>query len=328
MNIHREQILDDRAGDFRPKISVAMITYNHETFIADAIESALMQCSQEPFEIIAGDDASTDGTASVIARYQRRFPDRFCVIRAVENRGMFQNFCRTLEHCRGDYVALLEGDDFWISPSKLKRQSEFLDRNPHCPLVFHPARLICEKGTTAPPLFPTVVNPLIELSDLLYKNPIPTCSVMFRRELLPKPPSWLAELVMIDWPIFILLTQHGPAAFDDSILAAYRIHAGGAWTQKTYPARIEAIIRMLRSVGRHLKPRHRTMIRRNIARIYFELATFLENEGELRPALAASWNSVLNHPLGRTYLNSVLRLYGRRYLPNCLAALLQREQIR
>src|SRR5690349_6525722 len=112
------------------KVSVAMISYNHERFIAQAIESVLSQRVKFPYEIVIGDDHSTDATPSIIADFHRRYPDKIVPFLREKNLGMAPNFMQILASCGGQYVALLEGDDFWTSKDKLQRQVDFLDANP------------------------------------------------------------------------------------------------------------------------------------------------------------------------------------------------------
>src|ERR1017187_10207934 len=95
-----------------PKVSVLMITYNHEKYIAQAIESVLMQKTNFPFELVIGEDCSTDGTGAIVAEYSRKYPE---IIRAhlrERNLGALENFRALFRACRGKYLALLEGDDY------------------------------------------------------------------------------------------------------------------------------------------------------------------------------------------------------------------------
>jgi glycosyltransferase involved in cell wall biosynthesis len=99
-----------------------MITYNHEKFLAQAIEGVISQQCEFPFELIIGEDASSDGTLGVALDYQRRFPEIVRVIHARDNVGMNANGSRIFERARGEFIAFCEGDDYWCSPYKLARQ--------------------------------------------------------------------------------------------------------------------------------------------------------------------------------------------------------------
>jgi glycosyltransferase involved in cell wall biosynthesis len=115
-----------------PKLSVAIITFNHAEFIAKALDSVLMQLTSFDYEIIVGDDCSTDGTREIIQTYQQRWPAKITTVFREKNVGMMRNFKETVEQCTGNYIALLEGDDYWTDLNKLQLQAEYLDGHPNC----------------------------------------------------------------------------------------------------------------------------------------------------------------------------------------------------
>jgi glycosyltransferase involved in cell wall biosynthesis len=119
----------------QPLVSVGIITYNHAPYIAQAIEGALQQKVSFPFEVVIGEDCSTDGTRGIVFEYQRRYPELIRVITSDENIGAVQNSYRTGKAYRGKYVAFCEGDDYWHSPDKLQKQVEYLEVHPECGLV-------------------------------------------------------------------------------------------------------------------------------------------------------------------------------------------------
>ena len=127
-----------------PLVSIIMITYNHERFIAQAIEGVLMQETGFPFELVIGEDCSTDGTRAVCEKYAREHPDRIRLLPAERNLGMNLNARRTLRACRGKYIANCEGDDLWTDAGKLQRQAEYLETHPECVLVCGAARIVWE----------------------------------------------------------------------------------------------------------------------------------------------------------------------------------------
>lgn len=105
-----------------PRLSVLMITYNHVEYLAEAIEGVVSQRCEFPFELIIGEDASTDGTREIALDYQRRYPEIIRVVHSAANVGMNANSRRIFSRARGEYVAYCEGDDYWCSPYKLERQ--------------------------------------------------------------------------------------------------------------------------------------------------------------------------------------------------------------
>lgn len=129
-----------------PLVSVKMITYNHAPYIAKAIEGVLMQETDFPFELVIGEDCSTDGTREIVFDYQKRFPDIIRVVTSEANVGMHANGRRVEAACRGRYIAFCEGDDYWIHPKKLARQVSLLESEPGMVLV-HSA-VCCRNVTT------------------------------------------------------------------------------------------------------------------------------------------------------------------------------------
>jgi glycosyltransferase involved in cell wall biosynthesis len=112
-----------------------MVTYNHERFIAKAIQAVMDQQTVYPYELIVGEDCSRDRTRQIVLEYQKRYPDRIRVITADKNVGPKVNSWRNLNAARGKYIAYCEGDDYWHNPEKLQKQVEFLENNPDYGLV-------------------------------------------------------------------------------------------------------------------------------------------------------------------------------------------------
>ncbi len=178
-----------------PLVSVKMITYNHAPFIAQAIEGVLQQKTNFPFELVIGEDCSTDGTREIVFEYQRKYPDIIRVITSDENVGMKKNGYRTTKACRGKYIAYCEGDDYWHRTDKMQIQAEYLESHPDCGLVYtsydvyHPSEKKHIKDYIShrnllipedPSLTDIVENKGGWMFGLL------TCTVMLRRALLEK----------------------------------------------------------------------------------------------------------------------------------------------
>ena len=182
------------SGPPEVKVSVAMVTYNHEPFIAQAIESVLMQQTEFGVELIIGEDCSTDGTREIVRAYAKRYSERVHLRLPEQNQGAGANFLATLKACRGEYIALCEGDDYWTDPHKLDKQVDFLERTAHA-FCYHHASYQYDDGTEAPQL-PGIAlrKPIARVEDLLFPVTVPTCSVVFRRCALPPLPGWYFEL--------------------------------------------------------------------------------------------------------------------------------------
>lgn len=118
-----------------PLVSVHMITYNHEPYIAQAIEGVLMQETDFPFELVIGEDCSTDNTREIVFAYQKKHPNIIHVVTSDHNVGTRANADRITKPCRGKYLAFCEGDDYWHHPKKLQMQVDYLESHPECDLV-------------------------------------------------------------------------------------------------------------------------------------------------------------------------------------------------
>lgn len=252
--------------NLEPKISVLMITYNHDRFIRQALDSVLSQQTEYSYEVVIGDDASTDRTAAILAEYAGKFPDRVRLLRRDKNLGMNANLAETLAACRGEYVAMLEGDDYWTDPNKLTQQVEFLDGHPDCVNCFH--NVVVFSDDPAVPvkgyqlqadgrrlLCAADLKPRYAQVDFLRGNYIPTCSVMFRRSAAGTLPPWFRKLQLGDHPLHILCTEHGLAAYLPGVMAAYRLHAGGVWSSNTQLHRAARGLEMYEELCRHYQGR-------------------------------------------------------------------------
>jgi len=138
-----QEIMKNWQGDIKkPIVSVCSITYNHEKYISEAIDSFLMQETDFPFEILIGEDCSTDGTRKIIDAYIEKYPNIIKLITAENNVGMIQNIKRTFEASIGFYIAFCEGDDYWTDTKKLQIQIDEMKKYPSIDISFHLASTI------------------------------------------------------------------------------------------------------------------------------------------------------------------------------------------
>ncbi|MEW6115771.1 MAG: glycosyltransferase [Nitrospirota bacterium] len=227
-----------------PLVSVKMITYNHAPFITQAIEGVLQQKTDFPFELVIGEDCSTDGTREIVFEYQKKYPDIIRVITSDKNVGMKKNGLRTVKACTGTYIAFCEGDDYWHHPGKLQKQVDYLERHPECGLVFtdydfyydSSRQLVrsvnCSKGLQSPES--------VTIEQIIRgKGPIiRTCTVMMRRELLEQVVEGDPYLhqnekfLMGDTQLFAELALISDVSYYPESLATYRIHGESATRSK------------------------------------------------------------------------------------------------
>ena len=130
-----------------PKLSVILITYNHEKYIEKALDSVLSQVTDFPFEIVIGDDCSPDNTKNIIREYRDKYPDIIRIVHREKNTGRpTLNVYETTMKCRGDYLAYLEGDDYWTDSDKLQKQMDFLNEHPEYIACTHSHKMIDDNG--------------------------------------------------------------------------------------------------------------------------------------------------------------------------------------
>lgn len=209
-----------------------MITYNHEKFIAQAIESVLMQETDFPVELIIGEDCSTDSTRQIVKAYAEKHPDVIRALLPERNLGMQRNGAAVLQACRGEYVSPLEGDDYWTAPDKLQRQVEFLTTHPELSLCHHAVEYVRWEGGARHVLQsfpPESCRGTRQAMDLIGGNFIQTCSLMLRRDCLPAMDASFLSLKLGDWPICYLVAERGGIGFLDKVMADYRIHDSNCW---------------------------------------------------------------------------------------------------
>lgn len=215
----------------RPKLSVVTTTHNQEAFVRDAFDSFVAQQVDFPMEIIVADDASTDGTRAIIEEYVDRYPHLFRPIFRPKNLGLNKNLVGALSKARGTYIALCEGDDYWIDPLKLSKQVAFLDRHPNTAVCFHPIRTIWEDGRVEDEDFPPVIwRDDLSLDTLIKRNFIQTNSVVYRR--LPHYRGIPADVMPLDHYLMVRHAFSGKIDMLPETMAVYRRHSQGMWNNR------------------------------------------------------------------------------------------------
>jgi glycosyltransferase involved in cell wall biosynthesis len=255
------------------KVSAMILTYNHERFIAEAIEGFLMQRTSVPCELVIIDDCSTDGTRDVIRRYWERCRDRIRVLLNRHNIGPRASIVRAYTACRGDYVAPLDGDDYWVSPDKLQRQADFLDAHPDCAMCFHSVTAVWDDGREEPLVMrPSRIKEVYTLSDLLECNLIQACSPMYRKGLFGEHPMWVYLTPVMDWAHHVLHALHGRIGYIDEPMGVYRQHAGGMYAGQPTTDKLRIAVDMLRHFLCVLPREYWGAIRRSLCLSYCRLA--------------------------------------------------------
>jgi glycosyltransferase involved in cell wall biosynthesis len=220
-----------------PLVDVVVITYNHKKFIAQTIESVLMQKTTFRYRIIIGDDCSSDGAQAIIREYAHANPDVIETILLSENIGIHSRNSVTIQclrRCEANYIALLEGDDYWVDPYKLQKQVDFMQANPECTLVFHPVQVISgidnevisfhSHDSSGGYIKKDTPNHYVKKETLILNGGsfVSTPSMLFRGDILRNLPEWYFTAHAGDYALVLWALARGDVYFINDVMAAYR----------------------------------------------------------------------------------------------------------
>ena len=234
-----------------PKLSISVVSYNQKKYLEECLESILKQRLPFAYEIVIGDDASTDGTQEYLLSLKKRYPSIIVPILREKNLGLAGNLFETTRVCKGEYIAHIDGDDLML-PSKLLTQVNFLDNNPDYAIICHGVQYIDQFGK----FIKHQKNDLNETSsfnDLLLKNKIVHSSKMYRRSSIKEYFYLLPYSNMVpDWYINLCNAHIGKIKFIPDILGSYRILNSSA-TRKTKSFRLtKSKIEVLETAQQHI----------------------------------------------------------------------------
>jgi glycosyltransferase involved in cell wall biosynthesis len=214
-----------------PLVSVWMITYNHEKYIAQALDSVLMQKTSCCYEIVIGEDCSTDDTRAILKTYESNYPHIIKPVYYKENVGAFRNAYEfTLPLCKGKYIACLEGDDYWIDPYKLQKQVDFLEANSDYGMVHTGVNVVDNENQLI--LISNSPKPSGEVFyDLILKSAfIVTCSVCVRRDIVYEAVNHAMKnnlKCIFDYWLWLNVAMRSKIHYNPDITSAYRSHSFG-----------------------------------------------------------------------------------------------------
>ena len=218
------------------KVSVIMMTYNHENFIADAIQGVLKQKTDFTFELIVANDASSDNTGKIIASYRQKYPEIIKDYENINNIGPRFNFIKAYKNTTGNYIAMCEGDDFWTDPLKLQQQFDFLEKNSDYTLTFHEILMIDADGNNIEKdRLPDKDKKDYEKDELLTGPYLPTPTLFFRKFDITNYVAAFSKAFNGDSLLLSILTQKGKTKYLPGIAGSVvRLHSGGVWSSTTY----------------------------------------------------------------------------------------------
>lgn len=279
-------------------VTVLVFTYNQEKFVAQALDSILMQEFDGNYEIVVADDCSTDRTREILLEYQRKHPEIIRLVFAEENLNDNRVMIELFEAAAGKYIALLEGDDFWTSPSKLQKQVQFLDEHSDCGMCFHNVARLDEDGAALQDLYnPPSQKTFIELADVLEGSSIAFGSLVCRAGLIGRFPTWYHSIYAGDWALCILYAQHAKIGYLNEVMGTYRIHSAGVWSGLDVVGKLEQSIQTDKEMDVNLGGAYQKVFKRNIAFYNFFLALSHARRGNLSAATRCLKESIVGRPL-------------------------------
>jgi glycosyltransferase involved in cell wall biosynthesis len=256
-------------------VSIYCTTYNHEKYISEALESFLMQKTNFKYEILIHDDASTDNTAKIIREYEKKYPEIIKPIYQKINQyskkikiSIIYNYSRA----KGKYIALCEGDDYWIDENKLQIQVEYMKRHPKCSLCTHVAQKVSRDKKVIGVVRPNKGDKKYTTDDVILGGGgmFATNSMFFHTNLVQSLPDFYKNAPVGDYPLTIFLSLYGNIYFIDKCMSAYRIMSEGSWSSNIQANKSKKtehnkkITQMLYEINEYTKYKYLTAIEKHL----------------------------------------------------------------
>lgn len=298
-------------------VSINCITYNQEDYIGETIESFLMQKTNFSYEILIGEDCSTDRTREIVKSYEKRYPGTIKIITSDQNVGARNNSQRLRDHSKGKYIAICEGDDYWIDPYKLQKQIDYMEANPGCSLCFHAVKQIDTRKKPLGIERPFTKNQEFGLKESIARGGrfMPTVSKVYRKTAIENLPQFYFDAPVGDYPLQIIVSSKGFTYYMDEVMAVYRVKSRGSWSTKLRKDRSyrkkwrERMIKMLSECDKYTDYKYSKEIEDRIIKL--ELDELIESRHLDR----------LKEPRYQDYIRNFNRVnqykfYARAYFPH------------
>jgi glycosyltransferase involved in cell wall biosynthesis len=263
-------------------VSIVCITYNHGKYVEESLKGFLSQDVDFEIEIIIGDDCSTDNTREIIKKYHNLYPDKIKPIYNEDNIGINKNFIKTLESATGKYIALCEGDDYWIDNNKLQKQVDFMEENLEYTMCFHRSETFDDISNKVIELYPNIDKELdLDIYDFIESNKASTASVLYRNIDINLPKSFF-DFKLGDWPMHLLYLEKGKAKYLPNIMSRYRVHINGVWSLNNEAKKLSDVIYMLEKMNEFFEYRYNKYFLDILPSYYYKLykAYIQENANE------------------------------------------------
>lgn len=228
------------------KLNVILITYKQEDYIRQTVESILMQKTNFAFNVVVADDCSPDSTLRIIREYKEKSDIEFRILETAENLGYTENYKRAFDACDAEYIAIMEGDDYWTSPFHLQKHVDFLDEHKECTMSFNRhERLFVDKGYNDIPQWNDESDfRLITTNEMALGNQIGnlSCCVIRNRKIEDKI---FDGYFFADWLLGMYLGMFGLLAQQKEVTSAYRVHDSGQWSRMSEEEQYQTLLKMI-----------------------------------------------------------------------------------
>lgn len=241
----------------KPLVSVCITAYQHAGFIKKCLESILSQETDFPFEVIVGEDESSDGTREICMELAKKFPDKIRLFLRTRDHVIYingqpsgrYNYLENLKAARGDYIAFCDGDDYWTDNRKLQRQVDLFRSDNRLTFVFHKAHKIDDDGKIIDPLpekVPPMKNDFVNKSYFVYRGPhyFATSSMCVTRRVIEQLPGWVRWAPGGDMFVSLLAATYGNLGYIDKAMSVYRYSFDRGWRSQSYKS-LSTVIRLI-----------------------------------------------------------------------------------
>lgn len=299
-------------------VSICCTTYNHEEYIAAALDSFLMQKTNFHFEVLVHDDASTDKTAEIIKDYEEKYPDIIKPMYQIENQYSKGKRTETFVFAKASskYIAWCEGDDYWTDPHKLQKQVDYMENHSECSLCVHAAKQImgdkvvkCIRPSNRNKIF-TSAEVIVGDGGLFATN-----SMFFPTRLVKNLPEFFLNCSVGDYPLTIYLSLNGKVYYIDNVMSAYRIMVKNSWssTIQANPQKniehFKMMEKMLNEVDEYTNYAYSNAVKNRILKYQFNIML-----------LQGAFKEIKKGPYKEIYLSlnskSKIKIFSRQYFPS------------
>lgn len=233
------------------KVSVHVITYNQEKYLSQTIEGILNQRTDFDYKIYISDDCSKDSTLEIALDYQLKNPDKIEVFSNEINLGSIENFANLFKYCRGEYIAICEGDDYWCDQNKLQMQYDELQINKDVIASLHNA-WVSIGGVYTSKFTHADMSNVINTSELLNSNSFAMATIFFRKTDVISMVDFLKKSPFGDWALLIWLSNKGRISYFDKCSSVYRVHDEGIWNSRKSLDKITSTLSFYKFISRSL----------------------------------------------------------------------------